>query len=89
MDNQLFQEFMSEDLIRYAPNLMTIFGCFGYKARYSTGISCELPDAAVLGATIDDRFRQKWWEGVFRASLFLIILRAKPVSCSGKIKLRK
>ena len=60
MDRELIMEFMKEDVIpdraKFDDYLSVLLGV---RRASQIVLPAELPDASVLGATIDDRFRQK------------------------------
>lgn len=60
MDEQLFREFMDEHVIPFRAKMDDLLPVvFGLRKAAQIVIPAELPDAGILGATIDDRFRQK------------------------------
>lgn len=60
MDQQLYQKFLNEHVITLKAKLDDFLPVvLGARRAAQIIIPAELPDAAILGATIDDRFRQK------------------------------
>ena len=74
MDQQLYLEFMNEHVIplraKFDDFLPVILGL---RKAAQIIMPAELPDAGILGATIDDRFRRRWQDRGFPANRLPII----------------
>ena len=89
MDRQLYRQFMDEHVIPLRAKLDDFLPVIlGLRKAAQIIMPAELPDAGILGATIDDRFRQKMSGQRLPGESLTDYLKNRAADCAGRTRLR-